>query len=396
MELALHPLIAFLLISALGFGLALLWLEARHRLRPSSPLQISTSGWKVQRQGDSQVVVNGSLRIQNPHPRMEVFVPEISLQPTLLGRADLAGVSITSRITPRHPDEQARADGYWFAYIVKGRKSTQAEVSLTISAPPGTDLKALLDTLWLEILWVNYGPFGRLQRRDGVLIPLRRPAPASPSNAQWRQGENCSVLPIRTHLLGTLDDPVEVLRHYAGGVLQPGDVLTIGETPLAVMQGRYHHPAMVQPSCLARLLCRAFHPTSSLASACGLQTLIDDVGPARVLCAWLVGTALKVVGFKGWFYRLAGEQARLIDDITGTTPPYDQTIVLGPEQPAAICGQLAAELGVAVAVVDVNDLGRVKVLASSPGCDEALLQRALRPNPAGNANERTPLVLVRP
>ena len=52
--------------------------------------------------------------------------------------------------------------------------------------------------------------------------------------------------------------------------------------------------------------------------------------------------------------------------------------------------------GVAVAVVDVNDLGRVKVLASSPGCDEALLQRALRPNPAGNANERTPLVLVRP
>jgi hypothetical protein len=396
MELALHPLIAFLLISALVFGLALLWLEARHRLRPSSPLQISTSGWKVQRQGDSQVVVNGSLRIHNPHPRMEVFVPEISLQPTLLGRADLAGVSITSQITPRHPDEQARADGYWFAYIVKGRKSTQAEVSLTISSPSGTDLKALLDTLWLEILWVNYGPFGRLQRRDGVLIPLRRPAPAGPSTAQWRQGDHCSVLPIRTHLLGTLDDPVEVLRHYAGAMLQPGDVLTIGETPLAVMQGRYHHPAMVQPSSLARLLCRAFHPTSSLASACGLQTLIDDVGPARVLCAWLVGTGLKVVGFKGWFYRLAGEQARLIDDITGTTPPYDQTIVLGPDRPVAICRQLAAELGVAVAVVDVNDLGRVKVLASSPGCDEELLQRALRPNPAGNANERTPLVLVRP
>jgi hypothetical protein len=47
-------------------------------------------------------------------------------------------------------------------------------------------------------------------------------------------------------------------------------------------------------------------------------------------------------------------------------------------------------------VVDVNDLGRVKVLAASRGCDEELLQRALRPNPAGNANERTPLVLVRP
>jgi len=124
--------------------------------------------------------------------------------------------------------------------------------------------------------------------------------------------------------------------------------------------------------------------------------LIDVVGPAQVLGAWLIGLALKLVGSKGWFYRLAGDQARLIDDITGTTPPYDQTIVLGPLQAAAFCAAMARSLGVAVAVVDVNDLGRVKVLASSPGCDEALLERALRPNPAGNANERTPLVLVRP
>ena len=64
-------------------------------------------------------------------------------------------------------------------------------------------------------------------------------------------------------------------------------MLTIGETPLAVMQGRYHHPETVEPSALARLLCRVFHPTSSLASACGLQSLIDIVGPAQVLVAWL-------------------------------------------------------------------------------------------------------------
>ena len=385
-----------LLIAALIFGLALFWLEARHRLRPASPLRLSSGGWKVQRSADNVLRVRGSIAITNPHPRMEVFVPEIELKPTLLGRSALDAISIQSRITPQHPDEEARADGYWFAYIVKGRKTTQADISLEITGPEGSDLRHLLDTLWLEILWTNYGPFGRLQQRDGVLIPLRRPAAAQPGTAHWRSGDRCSVLPIRTHLLGTLDDPAEVLRHYAGAVLQPGDVLTIGETPLAVMQGRYNHPANLQPSSLARLLCRVFHPTSSLATACGLQTLIDNVGPARVLCAWLLGTALKLVGSKGWFYRLAGEQARLIDDVTGTTPPYDQTIVLGPADSAAVCQQLAAELGVAVAVVDVNDLGRVKVLASSPGCDEELLMRALKPNPAGNANERTPLVLVRP
>ena len=147
---------------------------------------------------------------------------------------------------------------------------------------------------------------------------------------------------------------------------------------------------------VARLACRVFHPTSSLATACGMQTLIDVVGPTRVIAAWIGGLLMKLLAMPGGFYRLAGDQARLIDDITGTTPPYDQTIVLGPERTVAFCEQAASALGVAVAIVDVNDLGRVKVLASNQGCDEDLLMRALRPNPAGNANQRTPLVLVRP
>ena len=274
-------------------------------------------------------------------------------------------------------------------------KSTHAQIRVSIETDPQDPLN-LLDTLWLEINWVNYGPFGRLWHRDGLLIPLQQPNPQSKNQASWRAGEHCRVLPLRTHLLGVLDEPLQVLKTYAAHHLQQGDVLTIGETPLAVMQGRYHHPATVQPSALSRLLCRAFHPTSSLATACGLQSLIDESGPARVLNAWLWGTLLKLVGLKGWFYRLAGEQARLIDDITGTTPPYDQTIVLGPDQPQRFCEQAATALGVSVAVVDVNDLGRVKVLAASRGCDVELLQRALRPNPAGNADERTPLVVVRP
>jgi len=394
-SLAARVLLKLLLVLALLLGLTLVVLELRHRLRPASPLRLRAEDFRVEA-GSDGLTVSGMVTIHNPHHRMEVMVPEIALRPTLLGRGDLAGVTVSSRIEALHPDEESRPDGYWAAYIVKGRKSTSARIQISLNGAPGQSLDQLLDTLWLEILWVNYGPFGRLHRRDGVLVPLQQPTPIAPQSARWRDGDRCRVLPVGTHLLGVLDDPEAVLRRYAGDLIQPGDVLTIGETPLAVMQGRYHHPATVQPSALARLLCRGFHPTSSLATACGLQSLIDVVGPAQVLGAWLIGLALKLVGSKGWFYRLAGDQARLIDDITGTTPPYDQTIVLGPLQPAAFCAAMARSLGVAVAVVDVNDLGRVKVLASSPGCDEALLERALRPNPAGNANERTPLVLVRP
>lgn len=391
----LNPLPTALLLAALALGLSLVWLELRHRLRPASPLKLRPENFSV-RASPQGITVLGEITISNPHRRMEVMVPEIALKPVLLGQGDLREVAISSRIVAIHPDEETRADNYWVCYIVKGRKSTRARIEIELSAAPGLFLDQLVDSLWIDLSWVNYGPFGRLQRRDGWLVPLRQPDTLNPADAQWRNGDRCQVLPLKTHLLGVLDSPEEVLGRYASGLIQPGDVLTIGETPLAVMQGLYHHPSTVEPSGLARLLCRVFHPTSSLATACGLQSLIDLEGPARVLGAWLIGTGMKALGSKGWFYRLAGDQARLIDDITGTTPPYDQTIVLGPAQPEAFCQAMADRLGVAVAVVDVNDLGRVKVLAASRGCDGELLQRALKPNPAGNANERTPLVLVRP
>ncbi len=377
------------------FGLLLVWLELGHRLRPASPLLLEPGTFEPRQQGE-RLVVEGDIWIRNPHPRMEVFVPEIRVEPVLLGRSDVSIVSKRVQITSLHHDEPARADGYWAAYIVKGRKTTGARLRIELAAPAGVDVQAIVDTLWLDIHWINYGPFGRLNCRDGLLVPLQMPAPPEPATAPWRTGEGCRVLPVKTHLLGVLDDPGQVLERYCGALIQPQDVLTIGETPLAVMQGRYRHPSTVEPSMMSRLLCRVFHPTSSLATACGLQTLIDIVGPARVLCASIAGLVLKLLASPGGFYRLAGEQARLIDDVTGTTPPYDQTLVLGPDHPELFCQRMAAELGVAVAVVDVNDLGRVKVLAASPGSDLSLIERALKPNPAGNANERTPLVLIRP
>ena len=381
-----------LLIAPLALGLGVTWLELRHRLRPASPLRLTPSDWSVERDGDT-LRVTGWLEISNPHRRMEVFVPELRVDPVILGQADPTGLQVTTRIEARHPDEESRPDGYWAAYIVKGRCSTRARVSITVSGP---DAWSIVDSLWVDVHWVNYGPFGRLSRRQGVLVPLRRPDPLSSEQADFVAGDRCQVLPLRTHLLGPLDEPVAVLRRYAADLAQPGDVITLGETPLAVMQGRYRHPSEVEPGLVARLACRVFHPTSSLATACGMQTLIDLVGPTRVISAWIGGLLLKLVGIPGGFYRLAGDQARLIDDITGTTPPYDQTIVLGPDRSEAFCRDAAAALGVAVAIVDVNDLGRVKVLASSDGCDEELLVRALKPNPAGNANQRTPVVLVRP
>ena len=116
----------------------------------------------------------------------------------------------------------------------------------------------------------------------------------------------------------------------------------------------------------------------------------------KVILSFIFGVTGKLIGIKGLFYRLAGQQARLIDDITGTTPPYDQTIVLGPKSAKEICETVSRKLDIDVAIVDVNDLGRVKVLAANKKCKKSFLLKALKSNPAGNANEQTPIVLVRP
>ena len=161
------------------------------------------------------------------------------------------------------------------------------------------------------------------------------------------------------------------------------------------MQGNYIDYRNINISPIARLLCKGFHPTSSLATACGMQTLINISGPSRVVISWLIAGICKLCGIKGMFYRLAGKQARLIDDITGTTAPYDKSIVLGPKDTKNFCIKASKELRVNVAVVDVNDLGKVKILSTNNINNTEIIKRALTSNPAGNANQHTPLVLIK-
>jgi hypothetical protein len=186
-----------------------------------------------------------------------------------------------------------------------------------------------------------------------------------------------------------------VLRHYVGPHIQPGDIVAISESAAAIVQGHFRHPLQVQPGWLARTLCYFFPSKTSLSSCYGMQTLIDCSGAWRVLGAFVVGSLAKLLGIRGAFYALAGEQAALIDDVTGTLPPYDQFIVLGPRDPAKLVAELHAQTGYEVAIVDANDLGEVSVLATSPGVEEELVEQALRKNPAGNAAEQTPIVLIR-
>lgn len=372
-------------------GLGTLALEIQYRLRPGNQLELTQGEWNLDLSDSTHYVLRGELEFRNLTRNLEIMLPEVTAQLTLLSKASLDGIKHTIKVIPAHVDAVAREDNYWFGYIVKVKKTTRIKVLVEIE---GQDLSAL-QSAWVKVDYITYGPEGRIPKTRHVVLPLKYPDPTLAPKKRIIEGI-AEVYPIRTHLLTHIDHPVEVINKYVLPHAQPGDIVTLGETPVALMQGRFYHPTQIKPGWVAKRVCYFFMPTSSLATACGMQTLVDIVGPARVLFAIVVGTLAKLLGKPGVFYQLAGEQARLIDDVTGTLPPYDQFIVLGPDDPQNVVNTLQRETGLGAAIVDVNDLKAVKILSATPGLSTALIKHALRSNPAGNADEQTPLVLIRP
>lgn len=369
---------------------AYLLIEWQYHQRPGNDLELAATDWTLDTYEPDHYAISLDTVFTNRTRTLEIFIPEVSVEYELLSSQRLEGITVRTEVIPQHEDFPARTDGYWFAYIVKVGKATKAQLKIDIK---GTDLTGL-KSLWLKVHYITYGPEGRIPKTCHLIVPLKFPKPEAATH--WRENSVAHILPVPTHLLTPLDSTVDIVKHYVKPCAKPGDIVTIGETPVAIMQGRLRHPNTVKPGWLAKRLCYYFMPTSSLATACGMQTLIDVSGPWQVASAFLIGAIAKLAGKPGMFYQLAGEQARLIDDVTGTLPPFDQFIVLGPEHSQQLVDQIYQETGLKAAIVDVNDLKAVKILAATANTDLKMLTQALIDNPAGNADEQTPVVLIRP
>jgi tetratricopeptide (TPR) repeat protein len=255
--------------------------------------------------------------------------------------------------------------------------------------------------------------------RDAALQTLRRGAAIYPRNATLRRlrrerfGEEESLsepsiapvseegvgarrIPVHTPLITSRTGLVGVVDEATRGQRRPGDTIAIGESPAAAGQSRLVPLELVTPGPLARVLSRFVGKIGPLHSPEGMQGAIMEAGRARVLA----GTAAAVVGKlarrRGWFYRVAGPGAAMIDDIAAAMPPHDHHIVFGPRAPRELAAELARDLDCGVAIVDANHLTGAWVVGASPGVDEAWVTAALMDNPAGNEDEQTPVVILRP
>ncbi len=380
-------------IAIIGGLILCLWLlfEWQFKTRQGNLLEFETGIWQFLTYEPEHYQIELLLTATNKTRNLDVFLVEVNPAVSLLSSDSLDHINCQMQLRSRHANVTSRNDNYWESYILNPNISTSAEIQLNITGKNLDQLK----TAWVRVHYTVYGPGGREEKVKHCIIPLQ--FPNGEQRERWRPTPDADVLPIRTHILSAGDTPVDVMQRYVISHAQAGDIVTIAETPIAIMQGNFYHPSDIKPRWLAKRLCYYFQSTSSLATACGLQTLINESGAWRVAFAFIAGAIAKALfRVPGVFYMLAGEQARLIDDVTGTLPPYDQFIVLGPKNPQAVVDEIKAGTGLEAAIVDVNDLRRVKVLAATSGVSEKLLNQALLMNPAGNAAEQTPIVLIRP
>ncbi|MGB4778049.1 coenzyme F420-0:L-glutamate ligase [Microbacterium sp.] len=212
-------------------------------------------------------------------------------------------------------------------------------------------------------------------------------------------------IPIRTRVVLRGDDLDTFIAEYAAPVVRDGDVLFVTEKIVAITQGRSFTLDEIQPRALARFLSKYVTRTSygiGLGMPETMEMALRECGTPRILFAAVVSAVTKLFGRRGDFYRIAGDKARAIDGPTsGTIPPYNKAVVLGPDRPAEVSARLRTLLAeksgvtVDVAVVDINDIGG-NILGSTldkPG--EQRLVRILRDNPLGQGHQSTPLGVIR-
>ena len=204
------------------------------------------------------------------------------------------------------------------------------------------------------------------------------------------------VIPVPTKIITPEDRLLQIIADYAGPCLQPGDILALAESVVAITQGRLIRPEQVKPTPWAVALARFVSQDGSLSSPYAMQVIMNESGALRTVLAFCTAVLTRLVfGRRGDFYRLAGRQASLVDDVTGNMPPFDKHIVLGPNHPEQVVAEIREQFGVEAAIVDANDLGRTQILAATSGACQKLLLKVFRANPAGNADQQTPIVIIR-
>jgi hypothetical protein len=203
------------------------------------------------------------------------------------------------------------------------------------------------------------------------------------------------ALPVRTPLVRPGDDLPALVAACVLGIARRDDIVCVSETAVAIAQGRSIPAEAIRPTALARMLAGRAGAYATVNQPESMQLVMESAGTWKVLAAAAAGAAGRLIGRHGDFYRILGPAIAEIDGYTGTMPPYERHIVLGPLEPAAAASLIAEACCANAAVVDANDLEKVEILGASTRVNVQVVCECLRSNPHGNSDQQTPIVVLK-
>lgn len=207
---------------------------------------------------------------------------------------------------------------------------------------------------------------------------------------------------IKTHFIEVGENFVELMKKYVVPFIEEGDMLSVSEKVVAMCQGNVVHMEDMKLSWFTKLMSKFGKKTDSgigITEPYKLQLMIDMKGLPKVLYAGFMGLLGKLVGRRGIFYEILGEDAAGIDGFYSHSSfeVYHTMATLIPKEPDKVCNEVYDTCHFPMMIVDANDI-EVLVLGKSDALKDVpneKLGARIEDNPAGQDNELTPFIVIR-
>ncbi len=206
---------------------------------------------------------------------------------------------------------------------------------------------------------------------------------------------------IKTRFVQQGDDYIKLFEEYVSPIYEKGDIISSSEKIIALCQNRVVKRENLKIGFWAKFLskfaCQKNRGGYGVGMPINMQYAINKAGLLKVLFASIVSGITKLVGIKGVFYKIVGQEVTGLDGFyDGAWEEYRDIGIEIPENPIKVCNEIKEKLGISMMIVDSNDFGR-EILGKSDDItlSEEELKGLIKDNPAGQGKQQTPLILIR-
>lgn len=205
---------------------------------------------------------------------------------------------------------------------------------------------------------------------------------------------------IKTRFITQGDNYIDVIKEYVSDIYKEGDIISISEKIISLCQNRIIKREDIKVGIWAKFLSKFASKTSAgvgVGETIKMQYAINKVGIIKVIFASIASAITKLIGIKGVFYKIVGQEVSGLDGFYDHIwEEYGDIGIELPEKPDEVCDEIKQKLGISAMIVDANDYGR-EILGKSSDItlQDDELKEIIRDNPAGQGKQQTPIILIR-